>query len=252
MNSVRNVLIVNLVLVLLGLTPFYPVLSQALQNLSRPAAYFLVNANQRLLNFTRFVSRLPFVDRQNADLKNQLLQKKLAEARLSELQKENALLRAQLKLPASSQKQKLFMSTVLGKQEKSDLVILRGGEKDGLAAGNLVEAGGVLLGKVVEVYARQSKMRLTVSAESRFTVRTGDFAARGEVTGNFGSQLLLSKVLPSQSLSLGQTVVEVESGLLVGTVVKVEKEGAKIFKEAQVAAAYDPNLLDQVLVMVGD
>lgn len=252
MNSIRNVLIANIIFILVGLTPLYPWLSNGLQKLSRPLFTLFVSGNQRFLGFGQLVFSLPSLSRENKNLKSQILERRVLEAEIKDLQKQNTLLRSQLNLASAGKQQKLFLSRVLGRQEKGDLVIIQGGFSQSIKTEDLVFVGRVLLGKVVEVSENQAKMRLTVSAESAWEVRSSDFLARGEVQGRFGNQLRLSKVLPSQTLAAGQALLEVGSGLLVGTVEKVEKEGAKIFKEAQVSAPYEPNLLDEVFILISN
>lgn len=250
MNSVRTVLLVNLIFLVAGLTPVYPATADLAQKITRPAAAFLSFGNQRLLGAVRFIFRLPVLDRENKDLKNQLRQTMVWPSQLKQLQKENELLRSQLNLKSVPGDQRLVLAKVLGQQEKGNLVVLNVGKNQGLSLENPVTLSGALLGQVVEVSDFQAKMRLTVSPESHWEVKSSDFLARGEVQGSFGTQLKLSKVLPSQTLKAGQELLELDHGLLVGKVRKVEKEGAKIFKEAEVEAPYDPNLLDQVFVLV--
>lgn len=249
-SSFRVVLGLNLLLIILGLTPFYPWFSQVFQKTNERPILFLVSLNQKALAGINSLWQLPVLSKENQELRQKVNLLQSEQALKEEYLKENTLLRSQLKLkPRSNQ------TYILGKvlsQIEGDTLLLNVGRRQGVEVDQLVSRQRTLLGKVFKVEENRAEVLLTVSPKLRWEVRSEDFLTWGEASGLFGNKLKLSKVLPSQVLNPGQIFLERGSGLILGTVEKVDREGAKIFKEAEVRAPYDPTLIDEVFILRED
>lgn len=250
MKSLRTILFLNLVLIFFGLTPLYPWFSLNFQKGTAPFLGFLVITNSRFVSGVGFIFNLPNLSNELQKLELQVHALEAEKAKFQGLEKENDLLKAELNLPTSKRSAARVLARVIGRDEKNDLLIVGAGRNEALSENQLVTVGGILVGRVETVGLAQSKIRLSLSPQSHFVVRSANFLTRGEVSGSFGNRLKLSQVLPSQRLLPGDLFLEPIHSLLVGKVEKVLAPGAQIFKEAELAAAYDPSLLFEVFILV--
>lgn len=249
-SSLKTVLALNIFILLVGLTPLYKPVSFGFRRLSTPFEAKLNGLNSNLLTGVDFLVSLPKIYGQNAELKNELVKYRQLEANYFAAVNENDLLRPQLATPFPKKSSKTVPALVLGRNSSEGLVTLGAGKVDGVGIGNLVTIKGVLLGKIESTDDHRSQLLLTVSPQSRFEAVTSNLLSRGEVVGNFGNRLSFTKVLPSQPLNVGDIVLDFGSRLILGKVEKVQSEGAKIFKEADVAVLYDPSFLTEVFVVI--
>lgn len=248
-SSLKTVLILNIFVLLIGLTPIYTFLSGGFRLLSRPPEVQLARFNSNLLSGLTFAVSLPKIYGENQSLKNEVATLRESLAGYLAVALENEMLRSQLSLGPAARAGKLVLARVLGLNRDESTMVLDAGRQDGVAPGNLVTYKGQLLGKIINVDQERSTLLLTVSPQSRFEAVTGALSARGEVVGEFGNRLTFTKILPTQPVSAGESVLEFGSRLILGKVDKVEKEGAKIFKEASILVLYDPLFLTEVFVV---
>ena len=249
-SSLKIILVLNFLVIFSGVTPVFTMFSRGFQQLNGPVEAGFSGLNKSLLTSLDFLASLPKIYGQNGELKKELAKYRELETKYYSAVSENGLLRSQLKVTLPKRNNKLVLATVLGRSVYDGLVTLSLGKDDGINAGDFVTANGVLLGRISSVSDQRSKLLLTVSPESRFEAVTSNLQAKGEVVGNFGNRLLLTKVLPSQPLNVGDVVLDFESRLILGKVEKVQAEGAKIFKEADVSVLYDPEFLTEVFVII--
>lgn len=247
MISWRAVFVAYVVWMAVAWTPFYWSASFWLSSASQPALAILSRANQNLsksldfvLNFSSSLKRLAESQTERAQLVGLQSQLSLAE-------KENALLRQQLKIvPKISPR--FILASVIGFSQSEDRIILAVGEKQGIKTGDAAMINGQLIGKVEKLTANRATLLLTTSSQSRWQGINANGQTKGEVLGLFGNRLLLTKILPSQPLALGETILELETKLVVGKVSKILVSGTKLFKEAELTPLWQPAGLTSVLI----
>jgi len=248
-SSLKIVIVLDVIILLVGFTPVYTAMSSRFRIVSRPVEVGLSRLNGIFLSGAAFVTSLPKVYSENLSLKDEISHFREVQSQYFAVLSENELLRAQLKLSPPGKTGKIIMAHVLGQNSFDGSVSLDVGRDDGVKEGNLVTYKGILLGKITDLDAGRCRLLLTVSPQSRFEAVTSNFLARGEVSGNFGNRLSFTKILPSQSVNVSDTVLEFGSRLILGKVERVQAEGAKIFKEADVSVSYDPAFLTEVFVI---
>lgn len=234
---------------LVGLTPVYTALSGGFRRATGPIQVGLTRLNANFLSGVTFVLNLPRIYGQNLSLKEELVHFREVESKYLAVLSENEILKSQLKLTPGTRSGQLILARVLSKNSFDGSVTLDAGNESGVKVGHSVTYKGLFLGKIIQTDGQRSHFLLTVSPQSRFEAVTSNFLARGEVAGDFGNLLSFTKILPSQTVNVGDTVLELGSRLILGKVVKVQAEGAKIFKAADVSVLYDPDFLTEVFVM---
>lgn len=170
-----------------------------------------------------------------ADLERQVASLSVDAARLAALEEENRAMRELLgaPLPASW---RFIPAPITGRGS----VVSRGvGEVDGVAISDVVVWDEVMIGTVVELTARQSRVRLLTDPQSKIPVYLPVNGADGLLEGRFGSQMVLTQVLQSFRLPTAAQVVSsgasgAPRGLLVGTVGEIQSDATALYQEALV------------------
>ncbi|HUG47115.1 MAG TPA: rod shape-determining protein MreC [Candidatus Limnocylindria bacterium] len=136
------------------------------------------------------------------------------------------------------------------------------GSDDGVALGDAVIAGGgALVGQVVEVGATYSRVQLL--SDSRMTVvgMTETSRATGEVRGQLDRPLQMERILATEEVEPGESVVTAgidlgegirspfPRGLLIGTIVDVQRPPNQVLQVALLQPATPLDRLEYVLVI---
>lgn len=131
------------------------------------------------------------------------------------------------------------------------------GSNDGLKVDQVVVYKDSYLGMIKEVQPSRSVVLLSSDPDSKIAsfVSSGESKAKGILTGQFGSQLLLDKVLHQETLNVGDLVYsegtegKLPRGLIVGQVAEVKSIDNEVFKSAVVKQMFDIPSLDIVFVI---
>lgn len=194
-NVILVLAVIALVIVLLALTPIFSFLSRG----SHVAGVGLWRAGEAtetgIVNGKKIIttSKTKLV-RENETLRDQIDEYKGKSLINQKLQTENTELRALLNVVDESRN--FVTARVISQPSKSayNTLIINGGEKDAIGTGDKVTAyGTVLLGEVVEVFARTSKVRLYSSPgvvrEAILTQGGSRLPIEGNGGGNFRIEL---------------------------------------------------------------
>ncbi len=194
---------------------------------------------------------------------NQRLLQQLGESRQKiiqqhELEMENQRLRELLafkrSLPAPA-----IPAEIIGKDPSAwfKTVIIDKGSADGLRRGlPAVSALGVV-GQIIEVSGRQSRLMLIIDRNSAADALVQRTRARGIVKGTSRDECYLDYVLHADDVRVGDLVVSsgfdgvYPKGLLIGTVTAVDFKGGDFFKDVQITPAVDFGKLEEVLIILG-
>jgi len=193
---------------------------------------------------------------------NQQLLKELGVSRQkiiqqSELELENQRLRELLgfkrSLPAPA-----IAAEIIGKDPSAwfKTVIIDKGSTDGLRRGLPAVSSLGVVGQIIEVSARQSRLMLIIDRNSGADALVQRTRARGIVKGTSQDDCYLDYVLHADDVRVGDLVVSsgfdgvYPKGLLIGTVSAVDFKGGDFFKDVQITPAVDFDKLEEVLIIL--
>jgi len=136
------------------------------------------------------------------------------------------------------------------------------GSDAGIAVGNpVVAGGGALVGQVVEVGPNFSRVLLL--SDTRMTVvgLVEGSRATGEVSGQLERPLIMQRIVATEAVEVGESVITAgidlgegirspyPRGLLIGSVVDVERPPNQVVQVALLRPAADYDRLEYVLVI---
>lgn len=136
------------------------------------------------------------------------------------------------------------------------LVIDKGGD-DGISLNQAVIYKDSYIGKVKEVSPKKSLVLLSSDPDSKLSafVSNPEGRARGVLIGQFGSEMLLDKILHQESVKVHDLVysqgveVEIPRGLVLGQVTSIDSRDNEVFKQAKVKPVFEISDLDVVFVI---
>ena len=171
---------------------------------------------------------------------------------LKDIGRENELLRDQLKLKPALETTRLVLGKIIGRAaERSTVIFVNAGSNTGVQKGNLVIYKNFIVGKVLSTTQSASRVQLLTDPEAFFDGTDIDSRnAKGEVRGNFATSLRMEKILPTEKINTGDTIVESTSGYILGKVVRVEKSGSEILNSADLIVPYDLDKVEKVFIVL--
>lgn len=197
------------------------------------------------------------LEQENARLENENDQAK-------ELQRENELLTALLQL-RSGFGYETRAAAVIGREsnEFRRVVTIGIGAAEGVELGDVVVAsGGAVAGRVIEVGPNYARVLLISDTGSTVIGQLTTSAATGEVVGQLGGALVMSKIDSAAGVVLGEEVVTAgielnggirspfPKGLVIGIVVDSKRDANEVVQTAFLEPAIDLERLEYVLVIL--
>lgn len=139
-----------------------------------------------------------------------------------------------------------------------NIININVGSRSGLAIGQpVVVNNGIIIGRIIELADDSARVRLLTDKFSKLAVRVGDTESiTGLLTGTLGIGMTMSYIPQDRELKKGDLVLtaetdtQVPSGLIVGTVEKVDFSQEELFKKASVTPLLDYNSLSIVAVLI--
>lgn len=136
------------------------------------------------------------------------------------------------------------------------LVIDKGSE-DGLKVGLPVVYKDNLLGEVKEISPRKANVALVSDPDSRIVafVSSSNGRAKGVLAGQFGSEMILDKILHQEPVVKGDLVysegsdMKIPRGLILGQVTEVLQRDNEVFKQAKVKPIFNITNLEVVFII---
>ncbi len=193
---------------------------------------------------------------ENENLRRRVLELEAERNKLLEAEATNQRLRELLEfrsqLPSGS-----VTAAVIGNSGSTwfHSFILNKGSADGVVKGMAVVSPVGVVGQVVAVTPRSSKVLLITDHHSGVDVVVQRSRARGIVSGSLDNGPGMKYVKRSEDVQEGDRLITsgldgvFPKGLLVGTVVKVRKKSHGLFQYIGVALAADPSRVEEVLVV---
>ena len=223
-----------------------------------PIQFGFVSIGKEVKNISSFFTNISKVREENLEL---LKQKALLEANLvnyADIQSENSLLREQLNVKLDNlENREYLIANVIGNSSdrtKSSVIIDKG-EIDGVTEGMNIILGKHLIGFVSKVYLARSVVSLITSPNMTATVLTLNSGTEGILSGEFGTSVVMTRILPDENIEIGDLIVtsgadgKFERNLIVGSVSRIDEDPSKTFRNAQLDILVNLNLLNKVFVL---
>lgn len=189
-------------------------------------------------------------------------EKKVLQKQMGELLSENAVLKRRLVESEVRIEQQNFLSPKIFNMVSARPIgldrylLIDQGSDNGIQPNQVVVFKDNYIGQIKEVTPRLSKVLLQHDPDSKIAAfsQGPNGRARGILQGQFGSQLLMDKILHQEPVDEGNLVYSegtegrLPRGLILGTVIQVHKRANEVFKQAVVKPVF--NLSDLELIFV--
>ncbi len=208
-----------------------------------------------------FYSRLKSIRNDNIELikENENLKSEITGLKI--LQEENKTLRELSKVrPLLSAEGEFIIASVMGNKDdnKGATVLLNKGSRQDIKIGDNVVRANFLVGIVRNVSYNQSLVELITSPGISISVKDIDSesGSEGVATGQYGTSILLTRILPSDIIKTGDTVTTSGKdgiflpGYAVGKIEKINDNASEPLRSAYLETFFDFANLDKVFVVV--
>ena len=197
------------------------------------------------------------VAKQNDQLKKALSVATERNQQLTEIELSNERLRNLLNFQRNVT-DRVVAAEVIGKDPSPlfKTIVIDKGNADGIEKGFPVVISEGILGQVIEVSLRHSKVLLIIDPNSAVDALVQRTRSRGLIKGGIGGKCLFKYVLRKHGIRVGDTVISsgldgvYPKGLHIGKISGVIRRNAGIFQQVTVTPDVDFEKLEQVLVML--
>lgn len=220
---------------------------------TNPISFGLYDTSQKLGRQFYFVFRSRFAAQENKALKEQI----------GKLLSENAALRKKLAEAESLLSQEKYLDPAtynliparpigLGRFLKIDQ-----GLSTGIVLGQAAVFNDNYIGKVVQVSEKSANIQLTSDPDSKVAAFSQGLEgkAKGVLVGQFGSEVVLDKILQEEKISVGDLVYSegtegfLPRGLILGKTTQILGQKHEIFKQAKIQLNFDIKDLELVFII---
>ena len=199
---------------------------------------------------------------ENATLKNKNLKLTYEMLELKEVKRENEILRQQLgfsdEMCLNGSCFQWKMGRTIGRDPSNygKYIIIDLGAKNGVKENQAVTvSGGVLIGKVVEVFNNSSKVVLITSPDSSVNSIAQTTRANGIAKGKYATGVKLEMIDQSEELIPGDLIITsglesgIPKGLIIGEISNIEESANKVFKVADLDLFVDFNRIEEIFII---
>lgn len=256
-------IVVTLLLMAFSANPAVLELKRGLQFALRPVQGAVAGVASGVSGVATSIGEINQLRIDNANLRADNERLMNENARLSQLKTENDQLTALLQLQSGFD-HKTVAVRVIGREllQTSRTVTLDKGTADGLAMGDVViVGGGALAGRITDIGSNFAKVTLISDPTSTVIGQLATSGATGEVGGEAGGVLTMKNVNSSVKISLDEEVTTAglelaggirspyPKGLVVGSVVDVQRDANDVVQTAFVQPAADLDTFELALVI---
>jgi len=185
--------------------------------------------------------------KENIDLKSKL-------AKLSYLEKDNAILRSAIETKEKTQSNLLEVNIIgFDNSLNRNLVIFNKGKKDNITENQSIIYKGYFVGKIIEVSEEISKAEFINSNQSNIGVRIqNELRSEGILKSNYGIELFIDLIPKTEKITIGDFVYtsgigDVKEGLLIGNIKSIEE--GDLFYKVYIDYPFDLNRLYKVYIL---
>lgn len=208
-------------------------------------------------NFFGNLKDINKLDSINNDLEKENKKLRAENINLRELQLENQVLRQQLQFAQENPGLDLIACQVVGRDPNNFLqfITIDKGLNDGLKKDMPVISEGYLVGKIVEIDKKTSKVFLITNPSSAVNALIQSSRATGIVRGELGFGLVIESVIQDVKVKKGDVVVTsgvggvFPKGLALGEIESVEEKRSDVFQKATIKPYLDFTSLEVVFVI---
>jgi rod shape-determining protein MreC len=261
----RPLLFVLLSLTIVGLVLHETGNTQAVENLIlrpvTPVQNHLSGLAKDFSNLVQTFRDLRELRRRNEELQSLADSLMIENVRLKELESENENLRQLLQFteanPTYSYRAAEVVGHVIG-QDPSNLlryIIIDVGTSDGVTQGMPVVTDRGLVGRIVEVSSRSSKVLLITDVSSSVNAIIQSSRATGILEGKADGGLVMKYIPQTVTVNIGDIILTSGLGatfpkrLVIGQVTAVHKRDIELFQQAEIKPTVDFDRLEIVLII---
>jgi rod shape-determining protein MreC len=188
---------------------------------------------------TKFFTSIGNLKSDNQGLFDENLDLRAKLAKLSEMEKENNVLRKEISL-APRERYKLEAAIVIGREsgDYSEVIHVGKGQSDGIEKGMPVLVGkGILIGRVIEATTKTAKIQLITDKSFKVNSKLIESNGHGVIFGQYGTSARMKMIPQTVKINKGDTVVTSElsdnfkEGLLIGYVQEIFDTADGLFQE---------------------
>lgn len=248
-----TLIFISILLIFLDATPVLNIPKSLFLSIANPIQYGLYKSAG---GFGRQFSFI-FLVRRTAQ------EKKALEEQLATALSENATLRRQLSEAKAFAEQEQALNPQTFKTVStrpigiSRYLYLDKGSDEGLKVNQTAIYKDTIIGRVVSVEPKKTAVMLITDPDSKIAAfsASSDGRAKGILLGQFGSEMILDKILHEEQIKEGDLVysegseLEIPRGLVLGQVSEVLNKDNGVFKQAKVKPVFQVTDLDLVFVI---
>ncbi len=205
-------------------------------NISSPIQTFFWQQGQDFFSFSETIFKISSFKERMEELQKENRKLKLENIFLQELEKENKVLKEALDIKLNDQF-RLDLARILSRKNNY-LLINKSAEEDSL----LITEDKVLVGKVVESFSNQSKVKIITHSNSSFNAEILEKNISGLLNGT-----KLDLIPSDKNVEKGDIVTSKE--FLIGKVVKVIKKDVEPFLTIEVEPAFNIRKLNYLFII---
>ena len=245
--------------VVLDKVAFLSPIKDGIIKITSPLQLAFSSAGKSTANFFHLLGSVGSLSQENQELKNANAKLTSANIELTEVKKENFLLRQQLGFKKRTNF-RLLEAEVINRNPASSLqfLTLNKGKKDGIKEGLAVTLNGALVGKVSNTNHYTSKVLLITDQTSIVNAFIQESRASGVVKGQLGYGLKMELIPQNKVVKEGDIIITsglggiLPKGLTIGSVDKVEKAENEIFQTAIIKPTINFKDIEMVFVVLGN
>ncbi|MBI3941954.1 MAG: rod shape-determining protein MreC [Chloroflexi bacterium] len=222
-----------------------------------PAGSTLATFGNRISNIYETARNLDSLRQKNVELQERVDALTIENVRLHEAELQNTTLREQLNFRESRRDLKVLSADVIGRDPNNlqQSLLINLGAEDGIKAGMPVITSRGLVGRIIRVGQRSSKILLVNDPSSSVTAMVQGSRATGILDGQIGGPLRLTQIPPNDDVRPGDIILtsglggNFPKGLIIGQVTSVKHRDVDVFQEAEVQATVDFSRLELVMIV---
>ncbi|MBI4314150.1 MAG: rod shape-determining protein MreC [Candidatus Omnitrophica bacterium] len=215
-----------------------------------------LTAVRGLIQLPSGIIQAPALRRERDRLRAELKTVQRESIKIEELTRENVRLEKLLQLK-NQYEPPMAAARVIGREGAPwfRTLLVSAGQRSNLREGNAVLAEGGLVGELFEVGPDLSRVLLISDARFRAAALVQRSRAQGMVLGSVQGRCYLAYITSQDAVAPGDIVVTsgigatLPKGLLIGTVVRVDKDPSGLYFQALLKPAVDPARLEEVLCL---
>ena len=224
--------------------------------ISSPIQKTLWRTGDNVSDFFEGISKTSNLKKENEEVKLKIQELLAENTALKELKRENDFLRKALEIGLEKDF-KLILADVVGNSVSSeDILIIDKGSRDGiLKDSSVITEQKILVGKIIQVEEKFSKVMLITNKESSFNGKIQEKEVEGVVKGKGNLNVYFDLLQKDKEVKRGDRVITSSldkvfpKGLLVGEVKDVKKSDLEPFQQAEISPFFDIKELKTLFIV---